>query len=431
RRILSDMNQWPRDTGTYSMRNVFNHMAQNFRSVEAWEQNWERILDLPPQLAASAIALGGATAERKALREGGITLAGKVIKESVRESRKRTTTDMLTQLRLDETWSKGIAEALDKGYQRFDQIYTRKIEPLLVRRWATAQLAFTGFMPMNLVEDVGMAAVGLGASPLGVSDRLWSIMTTGLEGVPTHLQGAEGHARNLWDDVLKSPSADAGLRNVKTEGDFSVLSLFKDILIHPVRISGELGWGVRRSAWVNKFEKELPKAIKDFDISDAEIDALQTLIRQAPKGAENIVEDLGVMVWRAVTTGDPEAVRRIRELATTERLLQRKQLAEIAEAPELHPSVRKILRDELTKGEGLNEFTKESVRARVREQIIQNEQYNSVGIRAQYEWLNRAATERLPRTPAEAMTMLSMLQAGSDGIGKLPAEIRANTRLQV
>ena len=123
RRILSDMNQWPRDTGTYSMRNVFNHMAQNFRSVEAWEQNWERILDLPPQLAASAIALGGATAERKALREGGITLAGKVIKESVRESRKRTTTDMLTQLRLDETWSKGIAEALDKGYQRFDQIY--------------------------------------------------------------------------------------------------------------------------------------------------------------------------------------------------------------------------------------------------------------------------------------------------------------------
>ena len=431
RNLLTDMNKWPSDTGTYSMRNVMNHMSENFRSVEAWESSWERILDLPPQLAASAIALGGASAERRVLREGGTTIGGKVIKESIRESRKRTTTDMLTRLRLDEQWSKGIAEGLDKGYQKFDAIYTRKIEPILVRRWATAQLAFTGFMPMNLVEDIGMSAVGLGVSPLGINDRLWSIMTTGLEGVPTHLQGAEGHARNLWDDVLKGPGADPRLRNAKTEGDFSTLSLLKDIIIHPVRISGELGWGIRRSAWVNKFEKELPKAMADLGIADAETDALLTLVRQAPKGSEEIIEDLGVMTWRAITTGDPASVRRIRELATTEKLMARRQMGALADAPELHPSIRKIYRDEINKGEGINQFTKESVRARVREAIVKNEEFNTAGIRAQYEWLNRVSTERLPKTPAEAMTMLSMMQGASDMIGKLPAEIRANTRRQV
>ncbi|KKL94847.1 hypothetical protein LCGC14_1860520, partial [marine sediment metagenome] len=136
--------------------------------------------------------------ERNAIVKGGKTAAGEVFTETIRERRRTSIQGFLERLHFDERNAKGISEGVDRFiHGTLDSIYTRKIEPMLVRPWSLAYLATAGFPVGNVVESVGISVTGMGGmGKLGWNDVDFAALSTGLR-IPTSMMTAQEQMRSF------------------------------------------------------------------------------------------------------------------------------------------------------------------------------------------------------------------------------------------
>ena len=219
-RLFSNLTRFPEDAGPYSLRNMMNHIAEEFADspagVAGWEKFHEKLQKLTPGEATVFLTGFAGDLERKAIAKGGKKFTGEVVEGTLRQRRTKAISGVLTKLAFDEQHARGIAEAVDdKIFLLWDSIWLRKLEPMIVRPWALAHLAFAGFFVMNVVEDIAVATVGMGGlGRRGINDREFKWLTAGLDDVPTDLFNAEAQQKILIDsgpEFYKTPVEDGAI----------------------------------------------------------------------------------------------------------------------------------------------------------------------------------------------------------------------------
>ena len=420
--ILSDLSKFPQDAGPYSVRNLLNHLADTM-GYDAWfgterrEGFADRLTKLAPREASETIASMVFGAELKAIREGGTKVSGEAV-EGIRPRRVKAISGLLQKLNDDDRWSTGVATGIDNFLNKLESVYVKKVEPLVSRPLALSHLAFTAFPIQNIFEDVGMAAVGLGASPFGVNDSMFRTLTAGLD-VPAHL---------LDNERLMTTPLGGGDRFKPGSKMETILSLgFNKINAKTAKYA----WGIRRSALTNLFNKEFGKALRQAGMTEADIASLRQIVEEIPPEARQIAEDIGVMAWLGVSTGSPEAIRGLRQVISSKNFIQRKQSGLLAEYPNLVDEARDLIRQTIFKEGGVSRGNVEQVRAAVREKLLDWHRLTSEeGIQSSYGDAIRAIAERPSRTPEEAQAQIAWLQWASDSLAALPNEIRSNAYLR-
>ena len=202
---LGNISLFPEDASPFSLRNIFNHIEQTFadspNGLNKWTKFYDDLQKLVPTDASASLSSFVANLELKAIQKGGRRITGEVIEGTIRERRVKAVSGVMEKLALDETNARGIGEAVDNFISlTWDNIWLRKVEPMIMRPWALAHLAFAGFLPMNVVEDVAVATVGMGGlGKRGFNDAEFKWLTNGLEDVPNDLFNAEAQQRILID----------------------------------------------------------------------------------------------------------------------------------------------------------------------------------------------------------------------------------------
>lgn len=438
-RVLSDMSRWPQNDGPYTLRNIFNHLAE-VHGERAWagKDGTGGILGAlklrSPQEAANDIAQLVAAQESRAIRMGRFSIetgkevaggarriSGEIVEKGSRQNRREAFESIFQKLKNDDRWARGLAEGADNWLHRFETFYLRVVEPNVIRPWSLAQLAFAGFLPMNMLEDIGMSMVGLGVSPFGVSDAMWRIKTAGLN-TPTHLISAEGQVRNTLDLQLGK------FTDAVKPGFMERTALFFGGIF--VKKSSEYGWAYRRASWDNLFNKELVKSMRKVGIKDSEVDALKRIVHSdIPKSLAAVSEDIGVMAWQAVTTGDPQAIRNLRQLTTSDRMIQKAQTALFTDTGNLPPAARDIFRKTILKEGGINAGNADEVIRQMNAELAEwHRLATPEGIRASYKDFVQAVGQRPAVTVTDAHAQLTLLQNASDTLADMANEMRRNAK---
>ncbi len=426
--LFSNLSRFPEDANPYSLRNMMNHFAEEFADSPAGVQGWEnfhsKLQQMTPIEATTFLSGFAGDLERKALVKGGKTFAGEVVEGTLRQRRVKTISGVLTKMAVDEQTARGIGEAIDdKIFLAWDSIWLRKLEPMIIRPWALAHLTFAGFFFMNVVEDIAVATVGMGGlGRRGMNDKEFKWLTAGLEDVPTDLFNAEAQQRLLMD-------TGPNFYNVPVE-DGAVKKIFKKVTLWPITLSSKAGWAIRRSAWTNRYMKEFDRAMRESGIEVAEINALRDFVQtELPQGTMHLRDEIGAKVWTAVTTGDPQVVRDLRETLTSSRMIQKAQIDVLGQYPELPTDVRRafqqVLRDDVIRPENVEQLT-----TKARESLLEWHKFSSAAIRDRYDDLIQGLTKRPPQTSAESVGLLRMFQHVLDDLTQLPREVNAHARIK-
>lgn len=420
--LLSDLSRFPQDAGPYSVRNLLNHLADTM-GYDAWfgregsEGFADKLNKLTPKEASETISALVFGAELKAIREGGTKVSGEVV-EGIRPRRVKAVSGLLQKLHDDDRWAQGVATGIDGFLHKFETVYVKKVEPLISRPLALSHLAFTAFPIQNIFEDLGMAAVGLGASPFGVNDALFRTLTAGLD-VPAHL---------LDNERLAVTAIGGGDRFLTGSKMVTILSLFFNKINAKI---AKYAWGIRRSSLTNLFNKEFGKALRQAGMSEADLNSLRQLVEEIPPEARQIAEDIGVMAWLGISTGSPDAIRSLRQVVSSRSFIQRKQSGLLAEFPNIVDEARDLIRQTIFKEGGVSRGNVEQVRVAVRAKLLDWHRLTSEdGIQSSYGDAIRAIAERPARTPEEAQAQIAWLQWASDSLASLPNEIRRNAYLR-
>ncbi len=422
--LFNNLTRFPEDAGPYSLRNILNHVGAGMGD-EPFNRFMDTLKTKTPKQAADTLSELIAGQEARALRQGGERLSGELITESISERRIGKLDRIFQRLALDEKHSKALAQGIDSHiFGWIENTYLRKIEPNLVRPWALSHLAFVGYLPMNIVEDIGMSTVGMGVTgKFGVGDAEFNLMKAGLAGgaiPPQHLTGAEGQARNII--------------NIQT-GQFketqkgSIAKIAENTVGLGIKMSGKWGWAYRRGTWVNKFHQEFNKALTEVGIAPQEIDNLRNLVHsEFPEGMDHLRDELGAKVWAMMSTGDPAAVRQVKDIVSSTRVTQKAQAAIMTEFPNMPPDVRKTFFRAVFEEGGITATNADIVSQGMRENLLEWHKFSSEGIKARLGDFVDALGSRSPQTATEAAGLLRMLQHAGDTIAALPREIRAHTK---
>ena len=426
--LFSNLSRFPEDATPFSLRNVMNHIAEEFADspagVAGWEKFHDKIQNLAPSEATAFLSSFAADLERKALIHGGKKFTGEVVEGTVRQRRVKAVSGVLEKLSFDETTARGIGEAVDdKIYTIWDSLWLKKLEPMIVRPWAVAHLAFAGFFVMNIVEDIAVATVGMGGlGRRGLNDKEFRWLTAGLNDVPTDLFNAEAQQRLLMD-------TGPNFYNTPVE-DGAIKSIAKKLVLWPLTASSKVGWAIRRSAWTNRYYKEFDRALRESGISSQEIDGLRDFIHaELPQGMEHLRDEIGAKVWTAVTTGDTQVIRDLRETLTSNRIIQKSQMEVISQYPELPTDVRRALQ-QVVQQDSINPNNVDQLMDKARESLLEWHKFSSAAIQDRYSDLIQGLTQRPPKSAAEATGLLTMFQHVMDDLAQLPREINAHARVR-
>ena len=202
------MKQFPSAADPRSMHGIMAWVLNDAPGKD-WEPIYNSLTKLKPREAIDVVTTMAAATEERAIRRGGTLFSGDTVK-GISERRVEKVTSWLEQVNLDAGYAKGLAKGLDKFLNRFEATWINKVEPAIIRPWSVAYLMTVGYLPTNLMEDIGIAALGMGTNPFGLGDRSYKTIWAGLER-PQFLDNAEAIARGEIDVVSglykKKPTA--------------------------------------------------------------------------------------------------------------------------------------------------------------------------------------------------------------------------------
>ncbi|KKN77070.1 hypothetical protein LCGC14_0364090 [marine sediment metagenome] len=427
---LGNLSLFPEDGSPYSLRNVFNHIEQTFadspNGLEKWTKFHDDLQALTPADASASLSGFVSSLELKAITKGGRKLSGEVIEGTIRQRRAKTIGSLLEKLAIDETVAQGVAEAIDdKIFLLWDNIWLKKVEPMIIRPWAVSALAFTGFFPMNMVEDIAVSTLGMGGlGKRGWNDAEFKWLTAGLNDVPIDLFNAEVQQRILLD-------TGPNLYNNAVDEPGVIKKIFKKAVLWPVTLSSKAGWAIRRSALTNRYFKEFDGALREAgaDIIP-EINAMRDFMQtEVPQGLEHLRDEISMKVWAAVSTGNPQVIRDLKKTMTSSTILRKSQMDILLKNPDVPTDVRRAFTDVL-KDDVITADNVEEVMAKVRTRLFDYHKFSAASIRDTFQDILRSIPQRPPRSAAEATGMLRMFQQAFDDLTQLPREINAHARLR-
>lgn len=408
--VFSNLYRFPEDATTSSLRNVVNHIAEEFgdkpAGIRKWEKFHDELVELTPEQAAVRVSDEFGRIERNALT-------------AKRAEGKKA---MMDKLAIDHKIANAIIAPLDGLFSKFWDVYTRKIEPNITRPWAIAHLAFAGFLPMNMIEDIGISAVGLSVNPFGMTDEIFRAVTAGVDGTPLHLFGVQDQVKSMMDLNL----------GIYREADKTATEKVGRAIARwgGVELSGKMGFAIRRTAWARLYMKEYEKAIRKAGATSDQIDLFRRFMdTELPARLNHLATEINAKVWASASTGRPEDIKNLKSLFTSKTMTQQHQRSLMKEFPELPPDARRAYYRAIENG--LTEPAMAQLQADMREHILDWHKFSGTGIRAQFtDFLNAIGT-RPARSPAEAAAQLRMLQGAGDALAALPREIQARAREQV
>lgn len=421
--FFNDLTRFPEDAGPYSVRNIMNHL-EAMRPYETHLKWLEDLKALTPAEAVKEVSELVASQEARALKLGGERLSGELITGSISARRQRKLESIFQRMALDEKHSKAIALGIDKNiFGWIENTYLRKIEPNFVRPWALMHLAFVGYFPGNILEDIGMAGLGMNTTVgFKMGDDQFNIMRAGLVGKgipPDHLIGAEKRVRNVV--TLETGQFDKGV-NESTLSKIANNSVF-----YLIRKSGEIGWSIRRSAWDNKFMQEIDTAVTEIGITPQQLDNLRIPIQsEFPEGLEHMRDAVTSNVWAMDATGNPESVRQVKDLFSSNRVTQKTQAGLMTEFPNFTDEVRAAFLRNTFADEGINATNSVRVTDEMHTKLLNWHKFTPEGMKAGIgDLVNALGTHKMSGAP-EAAGLLRMIQHAGDTISNLPREIRAH-----
>ena len=420
-----DMNKLSQ-AGPGTLRNILNHIETSFPQTVAGENAWAKWLDdvhsLPPAAATAKITAMTRDLELKALVRGGTKLSGEVVEGDLRQRRVKTIGGFLEKLQIDERIATGVAEGIDNQiFLYWDTIWLRKIEPTIVRPWAVANLAFSGFFVMNVVEDVVMATLGMGGlGRKGFTDADFALITRGLPGVP-NLSNAGSKTKILMDTGPK-------IFDEAATSNSSPLSKAVNFFKLPITWSNDVGLAIRRSAWTNRYYKEFDSVLIERGLGMEEINAMRDFIQgELPQSLEHLREEIGGKVWATVTTGNPQDIADLKRAFTSNAIIQKAQVDVLLKHPDLPVDVRRAYQ-QVIKDNPITSSNMAEVMQKARAELMEWHKFTAEGIRDQYSQLVSKLKVRAPNTAAEATGLLASFQTAFDTLTQLPREIQAHAK---
>lgn len=428
--LAEGLTKFPEDAGPYSLRNAMNHLEDimddgkliklgDGSSGTKYDKFLEEINRLTPEEAAEQISATVVQLERKATAKGGKLLDGTTIVGTKSERRiAAITTSISKRMANDDRWGKAIATAIDGTLNKFESIWLRKIEPNVVRPWVLSHLAFAGYMPMNLIEDIGFATVGMGVNPMNFTDDMYRMTTAGLIGdelPPAFLNTAEKQMQDTSRLALGLYEAGERTDNIAT----------RIIQKMGIEQSGRMGFGIQRQAWGKEYWKEFNKVLRERGVSDESIDTIKDFIRtEMPESLKGLDDQIGMPAWMAASTGDPNAVRNLVELVTPEKLLQNAQFEIMKDFSQLPPDVRKFMFDKILDG-SVNAGNVDEVTAHARNEIIKWHRLTEEGMAQQFGNAVESIGQREVSSGSEAASLMRWMQWAGDALSDLPRELSA------
>jgi len=418
---LSNRTNWPDDTGSFSFRSIWNKLDEFYgKRFETIEKN---VMGMTPEEASAYLAGLAADIDRQAILKGGTRISGEVVEKGVKAQRREKIQGFFEGLRLDQDRAQWIANGVDEFVTKaWDNVYLRKIEPQLVRPWALAHLAFTGFAPMNIIEDVGFGVLGMGGLKRGrgVADDMWRLAVGDLPETPQHLHHLEDQVNNMLDVMTGVYKA-----NRSTPLQKIVDALGGQF----VRASSRVGKGVRRQAYLRRFQKEFAKQLDQLGVKQSDLKGLKQFIEtEFPEEAGAIFEDLSEKIWMVASRGDADAIRGIKGMVSSKRYIQRAQVDVLEQFPEMPTDVRRTFLKRIWREGGITRENMEATANELREHMLDWHKFTTVGIKARLGDFVDALGKRSPRTPSEAAGVLRMLQAANDTLADVPRELNAHAR---
>ena len=422
--ILGNLTEFPRDAGPHSLRNILNHLG-NAQGLAGHEKFLDDLATKTPKEAADLISEFVALFDARSLKKGGELISGKVIEESLSVRRAKTVERIFVKLGQDEKQAKALGIAIDQNiFGWIENTYLRKIEPNFVRPWAMAHLAFAGYLPLNMVEDIGMSMLGMGVIGRGgAGDVSFNLLKQGLTGKgipPQHLNGAQGRAKNIlqiqtgqFKEVKEVP-----LQKMANASSFGLL-----------KKAGEWGFAYRQKVWRTKFNQQFEVALKEAGITNEEVTNLRSLVQgEFPEGLEHMRDEIGSTIWEMMATGNADAVRAVKGMVSDVAITQKVQAGLLTEFPNMPPDVRAAFLEQVFKEGGVTADNANRVADTMRENLLDWHKFSSEGIKARMGDFVDALGQRAPKSATEAAGLLRMLQHAGDTISQLPREIRAHTK---
>ncbi len=425
-RVLGDnFNIHPNNSDPFSPRNIMNHMAEEFKDADSYEKWIKSIQEMEPAKAVLSLQGFAEDLERKALARGGTTFVGDVVEGDLRQRRRGSISGILQKLQIDENIALGMAEAIDDQiYLYWDTIWLKRIEPTVIRPWAIANLAFSGFFVMNVVEDVAMATLGMGGlGRKGFSDEAFIGIVGGLDGVPSDILRA-GRDQQIFLD------SGPGFFKSKGAEKKTIHGVAGDVIKYPVTLSSTIGAGIRRSAWVNKYFKEFDAVLMEKGFNTQELSGIRDFLHgELPEGLEHLREEIGGKVWAAVTTGNPEDIRQLHTAFTSESILRKAQFDIVMKNPDMSTDLRRTFQKVLSK-RSITPDNMTDIMNEAREELMDWHKFSSEAVRDQFQTLSRNLETRPVKSAAEATGLLASFQTAMDEVTQLPREIQAHARIR-
>jgi len=434
--FLSSWNQYPHDTDPYSIRSVMDWVSERIMGVgpgetpkpagiAAWEEKIKIWGEMEPGKFADMLSEFVAGLERATVMRGGKKFAGEVLEGTMRQRRAARIQTLAQRLRLQEEQAAKIGQSLDNIiYKVIDRGYLKKFEPLIIRPWATAHLAFAGFFPMNILEDIVSATVGMSGIGLrGWTDAEFKSSFSHLIGgatPPLHMWGAENATKSTWDLAMGVFKQDK-----KTPID-KIAYLMGGVF---VEASGKGGMALRKNAWVKDYWEELPKVLRELGVPNSELKALKEVVQsELPESLGHLREEVAQRVWAVIQSGDPRAVETLRNTITATSMMKKFQMDAVRELNHIPTQALHILRKAIQE-EGINRDNLPRILNEIREGLMDWHKFTPEGLKAGVGNLVRVLASKPPDSQANAMNSLRMIQHAWDTVSELPREINAHYRI--
>jgi hypothetical protein len=437
--VLSNLTRYPLDANRYSLRNVMGHLEESMnaslkttrREVDGvveeilpYEDFVEKLNTATPEQAAQLIAGAAVQQERKVVRAGGKSLTGDVITEEASKvgqvaARKKAVGDLSQKLALDQKWGRAIGEAAHDAINSIWSTYTRKIEPTILRPWTLTHLVSVGYLPFNLVEDVGYAVVGMGTIPHGLAGEQIRLMSQGLVGdaAPPKFLNVAGSPEQLGIDQLALGQFEIGSRM-----DDSATGFIRQF---GIKQAGEMGIHLQKESWGRKYLQHFDKAMAERGVTKNEINAFRSYIdNEIPTNLGMSAEEISLATWTAAT-GGPDAIRQLKGVFTVERMLRKSQHAVLAEFPELLPDIRRAIRRSIDANGGITADNVEDIMRTASDEVVKWHRFTEEGLERHYGDTINAIGQAPPKSGSEAMSMMRSMQWAADGLKSLPREMSA------
>lgn len=441
REVFSDLTRYPMDSGPYSLRNVMGHIEESVNStgktirretpegvveeILPFDDFVEKLNALDPEQAAVFVAARVVVQERAALKSGGKLLSGDIVSDAASttgksEIRRLGVGNFAQKLALDQKWGKAIGLAAHDAINSIWTTYTRKIEPTILRPWTLSHLVSVGYLPMNMIEDVGFAVAGMGTIPNGLSGDTLRLMSHGMTGdaIPPQFLNFGGNPDKLGLDQLALGAFEVGSRQ-----DNTATKVIREY--GGIEKAGQWGIHLQGQSWGKKFLREFNKSLAEAGVSNGEIDAFRDFIRnEIPTNLGISSEEIALATWTAAT-GGPAAVRQLKDVMTVERMLMKSQHAVLAEFPELLPDIRRSIRKSIFDNGGITGDNVDQILKDARNEVVKWHRFTEEGLEQHYGSALDAIGQRSPRSGSEALSMMRWMQWGSDGLKSLPREMSA------